>query len=115
MERNPMEAVPLRAEQVPAAGEMLARAFWDDSFSRYVLPDDGHRARALVPWFTVGTRVGQLAGQSYTTPGPVEGAAVWIPPGVEFADDQFRAAGAGELHAVMGPEARARFEALISH
>jgi ribosomal protein S18 acetylase RimI-like enzyme len=59
---------------------MLARAFFDDPLSVYLLPDEAKRARVL-PWLYERTiRYGTLYGDVFTT-GEGDGVAVWLPPG----------------------------------
>ena len=58
---------------------MLARAFQDDPAWVWLIPDAERRARVL-PWlFRIGFDV--TAADVWATPGPVLGAARWMPPG----------------------------------
>ncbi len=58
---------------------MLARAFFDDPAWVWLLPDAAKRER-LLPWlFRIGFDV--TAADVYATPGPLLGAARWLPPG----------------------------------
>ena len=58
---------------------MLARAFLHDPAWVWLIPDADKRER-LLPWlFRVGFDV--TAADVYATPGPVLGAARWLPPG----------------------------------
>ncbi len=74
---------PLRlaADQVREAGEVLGRAFFNDPFFTYALPDAEQRRRVLGAWCTGFVRYGYSYGEVYTTPGLVRGVAVWLPPG----------------------------------
>ena len=73
--------VQLASAQVDEAGGVLGRAFHDDPYWSWVLPDDSRRARAL-PWFmTVWVRYCLRYREVYTTAEKVEGVAAWIPPG----------------------------------
>jgi ribosomal protein S18 acetylase RimI-like enzyme len=75
------EVVQLPQAQIKEAGEVLARAFHDDPYWLWVLPDESKRARAL-PWFMkVWTKYCQKHGEAYTVADKVEGAALWLPPG----------------------------------
>jgi ribosomal protein S18 acetylase RimI-like enzyme len=106
----------LQEAQIETAGLMLGRAFWDDPFSIYLLPDEEQRARALSFLFTAATRYGNLFGEVYATAPPLDGAAVWIPPGsAGMSPERARAAKMDELAAVLGDAAMARFEALLGH
>lgn len=110
-----VEPVRLPAAQIPQAGAVLARAFADDPLSLYVLPDPAHRARALPTLFTVGTRLGHLFGEVYTTAGTVAGSAVWLPPGgTTVSPEQVAAAGLSELAEHLGEAALARFGAVTA-
>jgi len=71
----------LEAAQIDEAGHMLARAFFDDPMVMYVIPDPEKRRRHLPWFFSLATRYGQPYGESFTTPGNVDGAAIWLPPG----------------------------------
>jgi GNAT superfamily N-acetyltransferase len=71
----------LEKQDVPEAGQVLSRAFWDDPLMTWLMPDEGRRAKGL-PWFmTVAARYGAKYGQPYTTAVNVDGAALWLPPG----------------------------------
>ena len=74
------KVVQLSASQIREAGEVLARAFYDDPVMMYVIPDNAKRERVL-PWFMgTGARYGHMYGEVYTTGHNVEGGAVWLPP-----------------------------------
>ncbi len=71
----------LQAAQVDEASHVLARAFFDDPMVMYVIPDDEKRRRHLPWFFRLAARYGNLWGENFTTPGKVDGAAIWLPPG----------------------------------
>jgi len=72
-----MEIERLDPARLGDASEMLARAFHDDPAWVWVLPNERRRAQ-LLPWlFRVGFDV--TAADVWTTPGPVLGAARWLP------------------------------------
>ena len=74
-----MKVVRLRSEQLGEASAVLARAFHDDPAWTWVIPDSRRRA-TLLPWlFKLGFEV--TDADVWTTPGPVLGAARWLPPG----------------------------------
>jgi ribosomal protein S18 acetylase RimI-like enzyme len=59
---------------------LLARAFDDDPFMRYAIPDPRQR-RQILPWIIgLNLRDACRAGAVYATAG-FEGAALWLPPG----------------------------------
>jgi len=68
------------AADAPRVAALLARAFHDDPFMCYAIPN-AHQRRHLLPWLIgLNVRDGCGYGEVYTTPGG-EGAAVWLPPG----------------------------------
>ena len=75
------EPVRLAKTQIREAGEVLARALYDDPLTVWVEPNSARRARVL-PWsMAVYARYGHRYGEVYTTAEAVGGAAIWIPPG----------------------------------
>ena len=69
----------LAASQVRAGAQVMARAFFEDPFFTFSLPDPARRRRVL-PWLFERTiRYGQRYGRVLTTPG-LEGLAVWLGP-----------------------------------
>src|SRR5215831_4733685 len=77
-------AVRIRTSQIDLVGSVLARAFYDDPGVAYILPD-AHTRRSVLSWFfnSVAIRTSRLCGEIYTTLN-VDGAALWISPGVEL-------------------------------
>ena len=74
-----MDVVRLERSRLGEASDVLARAFRDDPAWTWLIPDDERRGR-LLPWlFRVGFEV--TAADVWSTPGPVRGAARWLPPG----------------------------------
>ena len=74
-----MIVIPLPSLQVEQAAMVMARAFFDDPFFTFVLPDTGRRGRIL-PWLYEKTiRYGQRYGKVFTTPA-LEGIALWLGP-----------------------------------
>lgn len=71
----------LSAAQLHEAGAVLARAFFDDPLTVWVLPDDTSRARRLPWFFRTAARYSHLYGETFTTSDKVEGAALWLTPG----------------------------------
>jgi ribosomal protein S18 acetylase RimI-like enzyme len=68
-------------DDVPAIGDVLARAFFDDPIFRAILPEDGHRRRALPVLFREWTRRLHLHHRASYTTHDLAGAALWSPPG----------------------------------
>jgi ribosomal protein S18 acetylase RimI-like enzyme len=74
-----MEVVRIGKERYGEASDVLARAFFDDPAWVWLVPDAQRRAR-LLPWlFRIGFDV--TTADVYVTPGPLLGAARWLPPG----------------------------------
>jgi GNAT superfamily N-acetyltransferase len=71
----------LAPHQIKEAGEVLARAFYDDPAFAWILPDDANRARALSWLMGTGVRYGHMFGRVHTSSGNVASGAVWLPPG----------------------------------
>jgi len=70
-------AIPLDHSKVKHAALVLARAFFNDPYFTFSLPDESRRAR-LLPWlFERILRYALLYGQVYTT-SSLEGLAVWL-------------------------------------
>ena len=75
------QTVYMTAAQIAESGDVLGRAFFDDPLTTWVLPDDAKRAKILPWFFAKAATVGHRYGEVYTTPGRVEGNAIWLPPG----------------------------------
>jgi hypothetical protein len=72
-------AIPLTSPQIKHAATVLARAFYDDPFFTFTIPNVVRRASVL-PWlFAKIIRYGISYGQVFTTPS-VEGTAIWLGP-----------------------------------
>ena len=74
--------VPLPKGALGRAAEIATRAFFDDPFAQYMIPDPRRRSRRAPWFFRTGVRYGWLYGEAYTTPN-VEGVSLWLPPGRE--------------------------------
>jgi ribosomal protein S18 acetylase RimI-like enzyme len=74
-----VDVVRIGRDRLQEASEVLARAFQDDPAWVWLVPDAQRRAD-LLPWlFRIGFDV--TAADVYATPGPILGAARWLPPG----------------------------------
>jgi len=58
----------------------LAQSFQDDPVYKFIIPDDGRRARVLPLLFRRVLCYGHLYGEIYTTR-RIEGVGCWLPPG----------------------------------
>jgi GNAT superfamily N-acetyltransferase len=81
MTTTSIEPVRLQQAQLDDAGAVLGRAFHTNPGFVWMLPDETARPKKLSWFMRTGTKVGHRDGEVYTTPGKVEGAAVWLPPG----------------------------------
>jgi len=71
--------LPLRENQVWQAAGVMARAFLDDPFFTFTIPDDTRRRRIL-PWiFGKTITYGRRYGRVYTNR-DLEGVALWLGP-----------------------------------
>lgn len=106
--------VQLQEPRIPDLGDVLARAFFDDPLTIYLLPDDEHRTRAAPSFFRAGVRLGLPFGDVYTTAGDVEGGAVWLPPGeAEISEERLIDAGLADVAEQFGDAAMGRFATLM--
>jgi ribosomal protein S18 acetylase RimI-like enzyme len=84
---TPSASPPLNrlvASQHRRAGEMLARAFYDDPLSIYLASDEARRRRVL-PWlYEHIIRYGAMHDGVLLVTGDLDGAAVWLPPGLPY-------------------------------
>jgi GNAT superfamily N-acetyltransferase len=72
-----------RADVRPQS-KVLARAFYDDPVMKYMLPDDGARAKALPPMFSTLTRnhfISRGGSEVASRGGTIGAATLWDPPG----------------------------------
>jgi len=75
---TPTDVVPLQPQQLAAAAEVLARAFYDAAVPVYAFPDPAKRPAMLRVLFSLMLRYGMRHGVVEVTPGP-SGIAVWLP------------------------------------
>lgn len=72
-------AIPLISSQIKHGAAVLARAFYDDPFFTFVLPDANKRTRVLIWLFRKTILYGIYYGRVYTTPS-LDGIAMWLGP-----------------------------------
>ena len=106
------EVAPIAEEQIPAAGEVLARAFADDPLSVYTQPDVDARLRQFAWFFSqfVRERAGHETVYGHVSSGRLDGVAVWTPP--QAAESALERDGESELAQLeerFGPESYRRF------
>jgi len=106
------EVAPLAEAQIEKAAQVLGRAFFDDPFEVYMLPDDDSRERLSSLRFVRLLRYGHLFGKVYTTVNIPRGAAIWLPPGNwEMTEERLKQAGLFDIPSIIGSDA---FQRLIS-
>jgi len=106
----------LRLDEIDLAGDLLARAFFDDPLATFMLPDAHARARLLPVHLGAMVRYGVLYGEVHATPDALRGVAVWIPPGLDdVTSDQAEASGIDRAAEMVGPEAWGRFASVMGH
>ncbi len=106
-----MDIADLDAEHIPAAGQLLARAFINDGLTRHMYPDVAER-EMHTPWhFAAVVRYAKLFGRVHAIAGDeLMGVAVWLPPGqCEMTENRIAASGLDACPAVLGEAAFGRF------
>lgn len=96
------------------AGEIQARAFFDDPVFEFVFPDETER-RERLPWLMcIGVAFGARFGHVDTTAGSMLGHAVWVPPGDgDVTPEKLAEVGFVEPEQRIGSEALSRFGAFM--
>ena len=99
----------LSEKNIKAASHSLARAFMNDPLQQYVFADADERSQKSPAHFEAVLRYGYLFGEVYTTSN-MEGAVVWLVPGhTDITPDKAEKGGLGDIPALLGEEAAARF------
>ncbi len=108
---------------MPAAAQMLARAFHDDPLMRYAIPDPDERARLLPALYERMIRFGMLEGEVYATADAdevdatamaVDGVAIWLPPNAKWTREHIEASGMHEFATLTGNDAYQRYRDVVS-
>ena len=105
--------VRLTESQMPAATQMLARAFHDDPLMRYAIPDPDERARLLPALYERMIRFGLLEGEVYATAEAPEGVAIWLPPNAKWSRESIEASGMHEFATLIGNDAYQRYREVV--
>jgi GNAT superfamily N-acetyltransferase len=74
------EPARLAPNQIFEASEILSRVCADDPFFAYLIPSKANRPRLLPRLVRELVRYGYRYGEVYTTPSPIDGVAIWLPP-----------------------------------
>jgi GNAT superfamily N-acetyltransferase len=113
-----MEVMPLHESQLTLAGDMMARAFFNEPLAVYMLPNTKQRAKLLPSHFNELLRHGYLFGESYVTGNNLDGVCVWIPPNqseLELAPERAKQAEPRGAHEALGQDVWERYLQLITH
>ena len=117
------KVVRLTESQMPAAAQMLARAFHADPLMRYAIPDPDERARLLPSLYERMIRFGMLEGEVYgaadadevdATAMAVDGVAIWLPPNAKWTREHIEASGMHEFATLIGNDAYQRYRDVVS-
>jgi GNAT superfamily N-acetyltransferase len=104
----------LQPDGFGAASHMLARAFYDDPFQRYVFPDPEERRSRSPAHFMPLLRYGHLAGEVWTTERGIDGIGIWWPPEhAALRPDLLEEAGFNALAETIGADAFQRFISVL--
>jgi ribosomal protein S18 acetylase RimI-like enzyme len=80
MKSGRVRTVELKPSQIEQAGQLLAKAFYNDPLFTYTAPQAELRSQILPDIQIPMVRYGLIYGKVYTTP-DLEAVAVWFPPG----------------------------------
>src|SRR3954467_13819229 len=98
------------------AGQVLTRAFQEDPFQSYIIPDPDERQSLSPAFFSELLRYGFLAGEVWSADKPIRGLTVYLPPSERLANpDLLREAGFDRLVAVIGEDAFGRFTSFLDY
>jgi ribosomal protein S18 acetylase RimI-like enzyme len=75
-----VQPVPIQAEQLERAAQVLTRAFRENPYVCWILPNESSRERQLRAFFRVALRYGMRHAEVSTTE-QTDAAALWLPPG----------------------------------
>jgi GNAT superfamily N-acetyltransferase len=117
MSRTP-QIVLIAQEQIPTAGEVLARAFFNDPLAVYTQPDPEARMSQFTWLSTQLVREAARQGGVYihTLMDQPDGVAIWVPPQAQEPTAQGAVGSAMEqMEQRFGPEAARRFTEARRH
>ncbi|MFT7594907.1 MAG: ribosomal protein S18 acetylase RimI-like enzyme [Paracoccaceae bacterium] len=111
-----MKLLRLGVEDAPDVGRLLARAMMNDPLAAYMLPERSERKDLLPTHLGVLARYCAMFGEVYGLGAPLEGCAIWLPPGkTDVTPEKASAAGLGDLEKAIGAAAFARFFGVVEH
>jgi hypothetical protein len=112
-----MNLVRLKEASADEAGELFARAFQEDPFQSYIIPDPEERRMLSPQFFSELVRYGLVAGEVWSTNECLKGLAVWLPPRppgcvhVDLLEDT----GFNRLPSIIGEDAFGRFTSFLDY
>ena len=109
------EVVRLVEGQIEADGEMLGRAFFDNSMAVYMLPDAEQRLEPLTFLFTAISRDCFFRGEVHTTAAVIGSAAWFAPDSPPLTREAIQAAHFNGLPHRMGAEPFQRLMVMKDH
>jgi GNAT superfamily N-acetyltransferase len=105
-ESDPISIWALTESDLAAASHVLTRAFADDPFFTFSIPDSATRMEHLPPFFETCLRYGTMYGRVFgagRTPGVIHGVAWWYRfPEFHYDESRAQAAGFGEIDRLLG-------------
>jgi GNAT superfamily N-acetyltransferase len=107
------DVVRLGPDEIPAAGETLAQALFDDALAVHMVPDNEERKAKLARHFAALVRFGVLFGEVFANAGAPDGVAVWLPPGQAMTRERVAASGMDAAAAVLGGAAVERLDSAV--
>lgn len=112
----PSTARPLTKAHIPAAVDVLTRAFADDPGLLFVLPDAADRARLNARLAEAALRYTLRCGAALVTDDEVRGVALWFPPDAPPpTPEDIEETGIAAVPTLIGEAAWTRFNRLIAH
>jgi GNAT superfamily N-acetyltransferase len=112
---NPADVYKLDVSHTDEAAALLTRAFFDYPMWAWVMPHEDHRRRALPIAMRASVIWGLILDEAYGIGSPLQGMAIWAPPGMADADidpDNSRIDW-DSVVAAIGDEGMRRFELMI--
>lgn len=102
----------LSPDLIAPAGDVLARAFFDDPMFRFITPEERRRKAVLPVLFEVAIRQGCDLGEVYGL-GSVDGVAIWVAPNTQAPTPDQALISAGALEEQMQVSERERLALVV--
>ncbi len=108
---NEYNLIRLNEKQAKGAGEVLSRAFYDNSLFVYLLPNLDERSKKLPEIYEFLVNYGIIYGEVFSISANLEGVAAWLPYWeAEMTIKKALKCGFGELIKSLGSECIKRLE-----